>query len=105
MTSAVARQMLAYPQDKNCRACIFDHDGAFVRDEYGDEVEVWNKIAAARGFQAVDVAHDDDDVHLIQGERRLKVPLLNKRGDNTIGTAELRKYNTRADERSVIRRM
>jgi hypothetical protein len=90
MTIAIARQMLAYPLDENCCTCIFDHHDDFVWDDYGDEVDVWNRIAAARGFQAVDVEQgDDDDTYLIQGERRLKVPLRFERGDNAISVHTL----------------
>ena len=89
MTIVVAREMLAFPPDENCCECIFAHHDDFVWDDYGDEVDVWNRIAGARGLPAVLSEQDGEDVYLIRGEQRLLVPLRNERGDNTIGVHTL----------------
>lgn len=90
MTITIARQMLKFPREENCCALIFAHEDEFVWDEHGDEVDVWNRIAAERGFESVEIEDDDnDDTYLVQGERRLKVPLRFERGDNTISVHTL----------------
>jgi len=81
-----ARAMLQFPPTKISWSIPQNRHGAFIWDEYGEEVSDWN--AGPRRHAGLEEVHirreGDDDFYFSYQGAAVRVPYRNERGDNLI---------------------